>query len=111
MQTINRVFSHPTYDRNLVVSLLLRYQIKELSKLTEGLLATAADSQTESDIVREYNAGTHMFTRVTGFGHIKRLGLTSSGLYIAEFRNATIRQGVEEDYGHVKYNCENPELN
>ena len=108
MQITNRIFN-PTYNRNLVTSLLSRLQIKQLVELTEELLHS--DCINRRDVVNEYNIGVDNFSRRNGFGFIKELGLGSSGIYIARFKYVTIYQGVEEENGHVKYNGEEPFLN
>ena len=97
------------YDHNLVISLLSKMQIKQLSELTEKLLLS--DDVDRSDVVNEYNIGVDEFSKRNGFGFLKELGIASSGVYIARFRYVTMYQGMGEEVGKVKYNCKNPELN
>ena len=108
MQITNRDFNQ-TYNHALVTSLLSKLQIKQLSELTEELLHS--DYINGRDVVNEYNIGVDNFSRRNGFGFVKELGLGSSGVYIARFKYVTIFQGIEEEYGHVKYNNEKPFLN
>ena len=107
MHITNRIFNQ-TYNHTLVTSLLSKLQIKQLTELTDELLRSDSNRR---DVVNEYNIGVDNFSRRNGFGFIKELGLASSGIYIARFKHATIYQGMEEEYGHVKYNSKEPFLN